>query len=204
MCLITRLQSAIGKKISSLLFSDEAFKREIVYVGRGEFVGDIDGVRISFDERLDDDEADEHRLLQTEEDEDEDDDDDNESTSSESSSTKSSHTTTHSSPSNIAKSSKAAVRAASMLIRGGKRQLSRLMTRSFLRRNGRKLPNGHQQPVDVDEEEDDGEKLLLNDGFNGDLKYKSSRNLKEQLQFDKTQLLQTIVNAHRGPIWCMK
>ncbi|CAF4408725.1 unnamed protein product, partial [Rotaria magnacalcarata] len=31
-----------------------------------------------------------------------------------------------------------------------------------------------------------------------------SRNLKEQPQFDKTQLLQTIVNAHNGPIWCMK
>lgn len=138
------------------------------------------------------------------EEEEDDDEDDNESTSSESSSTKSSHTIAHSSPSNLTKSSKAAVRAASMLIRGGKRQLSRLMTRSFLRRNGRKLPNGHPQPVDVDEEEDDGEKPLLNDGFNGDLKYKASRNLKEQLQFDKTQLLQTIVNAHRGPIWCMK
>ena len=138
------------------------------------------------------------------EEEEDDEDDDNESTSSESSSTKSSHTIAHSSPSNLSKSSKAAVRAASMLIRGGKRQLSRLMTRSFLRRNGRKPSNGHQQPVDVDEEEDDGEKPLLNDGFNGDLKYKSSRNLKEQLQFDKTQLLQTIVNAHRGPIWCMK
>ena len=139
-----------------------------------------------------------------EEEDDEDEDDDNESTSSESSSTKSSHTIAHTSPSSISKSSKAAVRAASMLIRGGKRQLSRLMTRSFLRRNGRKLPNGPQQPADLDEEEDDGEKLLLNDGFNGDLKYKASRNLKEQLQFDKTQLLQTIVNAHRGAMWSLK
>lgn len=135
---------------------------------------------------------------------DEEDEDDNESTSSESSSTKSSHTMPHSSPSNVTKSSKAAVRAASMLIRGGKRQLSRLMTRSFLRRNGRKMNNGHQQALDADEEEDDGEKLLLNDGFNGDLKYKASRSLKDAPQFDKTQLLQTIVNAHQGPIWCMK
>ncbi|CAF4902260.1 unnamed protein product, partial [Rotaria socialis] len=64
--------------------------------------------------------------------------------------------------------------------------------------------HGHNDVVDMDEEEEDGERLLINDGSNGDLKYKSSRNLKEQPQFDKTQLLQTIVNAHNGPIWCMK
>ncbi len=47
------------------MFIDAAFKRVIVKLGRGEVVGDIDGVRISLDERLDDDE---HRLLHIEED----------------------------------------------------------------------------------------------------------------------------------------
>jgi hypothetical protein len=49
------------------LFIDAAFKRVIVKLGRGELVGDIDGVRISLDERLDDDED---RLLHIEEDDD--------------------------------------------------------------------------------------------------------------------------------------
>ena len=142
-------------------------------------------------------------VLQGDHDEDDDDDDDNESTSSASSSTKSSHTIAVSTPSTAAKSSKAAIRAASSLFHGGKRQLTRLVNRSFLRRSGRKLSNGHHHTADFDEEDDDGEKLL-NDGFNGDLKYKASRNNKEQLEFDKTQLLQTIVNAHHGPIWCMR
>jgi len=63
---MTRLQSAIGKSMSSL-FIEAAFNLEIVYVGRGDVGGEIDGVRISFDERLD---VDEHRLLHTEEAED--------------------------------------------------------------------------------------------------------------------------------------
>jgi hypothetical protein len=129
-------------------------------------------------------------------------DDDNESTSSETSSTKSSHTiaiSTSSSTTN--KSTTGAMRAASSLFHGGKRQLTRLVNRSFLRKTGKKSIHRHQ---DVDEEEDDGERLLINDGSNGDLKYKASRNSKEQPQFDKTQLLQTIVNAHNGPIWCMR
>ncbi|CAF1563152.1 unnamed protein product [Rotaria magnacalcarata] len=130
--------------------------------------------------------------------------DDNESTSSESSSTKSSHTIAISlSSSPINKSSAAALRVAASLFHDGKRQLSRLVNRSFLRKNGKKFLHGHNDVVDMDEEEEDGERLLINDGSNGDLKYKS-RNLKEQPQFDKTQLLQTIVNAHNGPIWCMK
>ncbi len=132
----------------------------------------------------------------------EEEDDDNESTSSETSSTKSSHTIAIStSSSRTNKSTTAAMRAASSLFHGGKRQLTRLVNRSFLRKTGKNVIDRHQ---DVDEEEDDGERLLINDGSNGDLKYKASRNLKEQPQFDKTQLLQTIVNAHNGPIWCMR
>lgn len=150
----------------------------------------------TIDDNEDDDDEDD-------DDEEYDDDDDNESTTSESSSTHSSHTTVISSPSAITKSTKAAIRAASLLFRGGKRQLTRLMSRSFLRKNV-KTNNGNQHATEMEEEDDDAEKLLINDGFNGDLKYKSSRILKDQTQFDKTQLLQTIVNAHNGPIWCMK
>lgn len=132
-------------------------------------------------------------------------DDDNESTSSESSSTKSSHTMPISSSSSTTnKSTTAALRAASSLFHGGKRQLTRLVNRSFLRKTGKKPIHGHVHVNDVDDEEDDGERLLINDGSNGDLKYKASRNLKEQPYFDKTQLLQTIVSAHNGPIWCMR
>lgn len=139
------------------------------------------------------------------EEEEEDDDDDNETTSSESSSTKSSHTIAVSSSSSTThKSTTAALRAASSLFHGGKKQLTRLVNRSFLRKTGKKTIHGHHHTVDVDEEEEDGERLLINDGSNGDLKYKASRNLKEQPHFDKTQLLQTIVNAHNGPIWCMR
>ncbi len=137
----------------------------------------------------------------------EEDDDDNESTSSESSSTKSSRTIAVSLSSSSAttnKSSTAAIRAASSLFHDGKRQLSRLVSRSFLRKGGKKFIHGHDHIADIDEEEEDGERLLINDGSNGDLKYKASRNFKEQPQFDKTQLLQTIVNAHNGPIWCMR
>lgn len=137
--------------------------------------------------------------------EEEDDDDDVESTSSESSSTKSSHTIAVSSSSSTTnKSATAALRAASSLFHGGKRQLTRLVNRSFLRKTGKKTISGHHDIADIDEEEEDAEKLLINDGSNGDLKYKTSRNFKEQPQFDKTQLLQTIVNAHTGPIWCMR
>jgi hypothetical protein len=134
----------------------------------------------------------------------EEEDGDNESTSSESSSTKSSHTIPISSSSVTNKSSTAAMRAAASLFHDGKRQLTRLVARSFLRKTGKKLAHGRQDIVDIEEEEEDGERLLINDGSNGDLKYKASRNLKEQPQFDKTQLLQTIVNAHHGPIWCMR
>ena len=138
--------------------------------------------------------------------EEEEEDDDNESSSSESSSTKSSHTIaiSSSSSSTTNKSSTAAIRAASTLFHDKKRQLSRLVSRSFLRRSGKKQVDRHHDVADMDEEEDDAERVLINDGSNGDLKYKASRNLKEQAQFDKTQLLQTIVNAHHGPIWCMR
>jgi hypothetical protein len=137
--------------------------------------------------------------------EEEEDDDDNESTSSESSSTKSSHTIAVSSSSSTTnKASTTAIRAASSLFHGGKRHLAKFVNRSFLRKGGKKTLPGHHDVADIDEEEDDGERLLINDGSNGDLKYKASRNLKEQPQFDKTQLLQTIVNAHHGPIWCMR
>ena len=132
-------------------------------------------------------------------------DDDIESTSSESSSTKSTHTIAVSSSSSTTnKSGAAALRAASSLFHGGKRQLTRLVNRSFLRKNGKKTVPERHRNADVDEEEEDGERLLINDGSNGDLKYKASRYFKEQPQFDRTQLLQTIVNAHQGPIWCMR
>ncbi len=137
--------------------------------------------------------------------EEEEDDDDVDSLSSSSSSTKSSHTIAISSSSSTAnKSTTAAIRVAASLFHGGKRQLTRLVNRSFLRQKGKKSTYGHHDIVDIDDEEEDGERLLINDGSNGDLKYKASRNLKEQPQFDKTQLLQTIVNAHNGPIWCMR
>ena len=142
------------------------------------------------------------------EEEEEDDDDDNESTSSESSSTKSNHTIAISSSSSSSsanhKSSRAVVRAASSLIHDGKRQLTRLVTSRFLRKSGNKLRHGNHDITAIDEDDDDTERVLINDGSNGDLKYKASRNLKEQPQFDKTQLLQTIATAHHGPIWCMR
>jgi hypothetical protein len=125
---------------------------------------------------------------------------DNESTSSESSSTKSGHTTVVSSSSTTGKSSKSAGNATISI----KKQLTKLVIKNFLRRKKIPTHDDHHDIADIDDEEDDTERLLINDGSNGDLKYKASRNLKEQPQFDKTQLLQTIVNAHNGPIWCMR
>ncbi|CAF1510829.1 unnamed protein product [Adineta ricciae] len=78
-----------------------------------------------------------------------------------------------------------------------RKQLTNLVVRNILRKRQSKIGNH-------DDDEDDTERALINDGSNGDLKYKASRYLKEQTQFDKTQLLQTIVNAHDGPIWCMR
>lgn len=49
------------------MFIDEALTRETVYFGRGEWLGEIDGVRISFDDRLEDDED---RLAEDADDED--------------------------------------------------------------------------------------------------------------------------------------
>jgi hypothetical protein len=132
------------------------------------------------------------------------DEDENASTSSESSSTKSSHTTAMSSESAASKSSPSITRSATSFFRGGKRQLTKLLTRNFLRKGGQKHSADRPETGDLDDEEDDGERVLINDGSNGDLKYKASRHLKEQAQFDKTQLLQTIVSAHDGPIWCMR
>lgn len=125
--------------------------------------------------------------------------DDNESTSSGSSSTKSSHTTGISSSSTTSKSLASSSSRPSI-----KKQLKNLVVKNFFRKKKHEAPVDHQHAIDIDEEEDDTERLLINDGSNGDLKYKASRHLKEQTQFDKTQLLQTIVNAHSGPIWCMK
>ncbi|CAF4589775.1 unnamed protein product, partial [Rotaria sp. Silwood1] len=145
-----------------------------------------------------------HKSIGNNNDDDDDEEDDNESTSSASSSTKSSHTIVMSLSSPTNKTSAAAIRLATTLFHDSKRQLTRLVSRSFLRRSNKKHIQGHHDIIDIDDEEEDGEKLLINDGSNGDLKYKISRNFKEQPQFDKTQLLQTIVNAHNGPIWCMK
>ena len=133
-----------------------------------------------------------------------DDDDENESTSSASSSTKSSHTTAVSSLSTVSKSSTSVSRTASSLFHGGKRQLTKLVVRNFLRRGVKRNASDRHDMGDINDEDDDGERVLINDGSNGDLKYKASRNSKEQAQFDRTQLLQTIVNAHDGPIWCMR
>jgi hypothetical protein len=126
--------------------------------------------------------------------------DDNESTSSESSSTKSSQTTAISSSSVNSKSLKSTKNSTKSI----KKKLSRLVLRNFFRREKNSKSLDHKNTTDIDDEEDDNERLLINDGSNGDLKYKASRYLREQPQFDKTQLLQTIVNAHNGPIWCMR
>ncbi|UJR20818.1 hypothetical protein I4U23_023930 [Adineta vaga] len=83
-----------------------------------------------------------------------------------------------------------------------RKQLTNLVMRNILRKGKHKTTDNHHDTGD--DEEDDTERALINDGSNGDLKYKASRYLKEQTQFDKTQLLQTIVNAHNGPIWCMR
>ena len=126
-------------------------------------------------------------------------DDDNESTSSESSSTKSGRTIViSSSQSTTNKTTSTTIQATSSLFRISKRQLIQFIRRRFIRKNVKKFIQKHHDIVDIDEDEEDG---VINDG---DLKYKGSRNLKEQSQFDKTQLLQTIINAHEGPIWCMK
>jgi hypothetical protein len=126
--------------------------------------------------------------------------DDNESTSSESSSTKSSQTTAISSSSVNSKSLKSTKNSTKSI----KKKLSRLVLKNFFRREKNSKSLDHKNTTDIDDEEDDNERLLINDGSNGDLKYKASRYLREQPQFDKTQLLQTIVNAHNGPIWCMR
>jgi hypothetical protein len=122
-------------------------------------------------------------------------DDENESTSSESSS----HTTPISSSSVTSKSSISAGHGTTSLTR----QITKFVVRRFLRKGKNRSNYEHRDSGDNDDEED-AERILINDGSNGDLKYKASRYLKEQAQFDKTQLLQTIVNAHRGPIWCMR
>ncbi|CAF0943902.1 unnamed protein product [Rotaria sordida] len=130
--------------------------------------------------------------------------DDNESTSSETSSTKSSRITIGSSSSAIDKSLTSNTHS-SLSIR---KQLKNLVVKNILRKKKPKTTddnnNTNNNPGDIDDEEDDTEKSLINDGSNGDLTYKASRYLKEPTQFDKTQLLQTIVDAHNGPIWCMK
>ncbi|CAF0879556.1 unnamed protein product [Rotaria sp. Silwood1] len=128
------------------------------------------------------------------------DDDDNESTSSESSSTKSSHATLRLSSSVTGKSLTSNTHSPVSI----KKQLKNLVVKNFLRKMKPKTVYENNNSGDIDDEEDDTERSLINDGSNGDLKYKASRYLKEPTQFDKTQLLQTIVDAHNGPIWCMK
>lgn len=80
-----------------------------------------------------------------------------------------------------------------------KESRSKFSTMNFFRRK-KKIPPEQEKPIDKDE----NEKVLTNDGQYGDLKYKSSKYLHESPQFDKTQVLQTIVDAHLGPIWCMR
>jgi 5-methylcytosine-specific restriction endonuclease McrA len=80
-----------------------------------------------------------------------------------------------------------------------RRHLTNLVIRNILRKKNNETVDDRP-----DDDEDEAERTLINDGSNGDLKYKASRYSKEQTQFDRTQLLQTIVNAHDGPIWCMR
>lgn len=124
---------------------------------------------------------------------------DNQSTSSASSSTKSSQTTVLSlsaAPHNSSPSSNQTNISV-------KKKLTNLVMKNILRRKKPSKKKHDDEMNEIDDEED-SEKLLINDGLNGDLKYKASRYLKEQAQFDRTQLLQTIVDAHDGPIWCMR
>ena len=123
--------------------------------------------------------------------------DENDSTSSESTSTKSSHTTDLLSSSVTSKSSGRTLNSSI----SKRKQLTNLVLKNFLHKRKSKVNNDHRDIPNIVDDEDDSEKLLINDG---DVKYKSSRYLRESAQFDKTQLLQTIVNTHNGPIWCMK
>ncbi|CAF1483236.1 unnamed protein product [Adineta steineri] len=119
--------------------------------------------------------------------------DDNESTSSESSN----HTVATSPPISN-QSSPTTVRRGTSI----RKQLVHLVAKNILRKE--KIKTIDDRHDTGDDEEDETGRVLINDGSNGDLKYKASRYLKEPAQFDKTQLLQTIVNAHSGPIWCMR
>lgn len=76
---------------------------------------------------------------------------------------------------------------------------SKFSTMNFFRRKKKTIPE-QDKPMHIDEDE----KILINDGLHGELKYKASKHLHETPQFEKTQLIQTIVNAHLGPIWCMR
>ena len=126
------------------------------------------------------------------------------SSSSESSSTRSTYTTGVSSSSTTSKSSKSIGRSTTSFFQGSKKQLTKLVVKNFLRRGTKKTNDEHTETIDGEDDDEEAERIPINDGSNGDLKYKASRTFKEQAQFDKTQLLQTIVNAHDGPIWCMK
>ena len=123
-----------------------------------------------------------------------------ESFSSDSSSTKSSLITTVSSPFGTGKLPASSEHPSP----SKKKQFSKLVMTHLFRRKKTKDQHHHHHHGDIDDEDDENERFLINDGSNGDLKYKASRYLKEPAQFDKTQLLQTIVNAHDGPIWCMR
>lgn len=84
-----------------------------------------------------------------------------------------------------------------------KHHWSKIAAMNFFRRK-KKAVDEPQPSNSVDDEDDEGEKALINDGLYGELKYKTSRHFKETPQFDKSLILQTIVDAHAGPIWCMK
>lgn len=132
--------------------------------------------------------------------------DDNASSSSESVSTKSSCTTGVSSSSNASKSSKSKTeRSGNSFFQGRKKQLRKLVARNFLSKGAKKRTNENKEPIDADDDEEEiPERIPINDGSNGDLKYKASRSIKDHTQFDRTQLLQTIDKAHDGSIWCIK
>ena len=96
------------------------------------------------------------------------------------------------------KSSKSADGSSTSFLGGGKRQIKNLITKTLFRRTKTK------KTIEFDDDDDGFERGLINDGSNGDLKYKASRYIRDQTHFDKTQLLQTIGRAHDGPIWSMR
>ncbi|CAF0896212.1 unnamed protein product, partial [Didymodactylos carnosus] len=97
---------------------------------------------------------------------------------------------------------KAPPKAVKSLFKGSKNQLSKLVNKKWpeMHTKGKK-GNGESEHEEYENEIDEDKDVILNES---DVKCKSSRDLRGQTVFDKTQLLQTIVTAHNGPIWCIR